>query len=394
MRVLFTTQPGHGHLQPMAPYAQALVEAGDEVRVATAASFCQAVERLGLEAVPAGPDFVWERAAKSFPTLREAHRKGDIREVVRQIVWDHWVPQAIADLRPFVDEWRPDLVVREAAEHAGTFVARLAGIPTAVAAWGAVLTDPAWELAVIPDSVARRCWNRQAERLGLPSDVDAYWASELTLSCLPPSWISDDLEQVPPVHHFRMPPLDGGSAVSDWQRPGGGRPLVYATLGTVHGFDRELRAIMLEALAGVEADALMTVGRGADLRGTTPPDNVWIEEYVPQSLVLPHASAVVSHAGLGTMIGAIAAGVPMVLIDMGADHPINGGRAAALGVAELLKRDGLDPAALRDAVERMLHDPLPTTRAAALADEYARLPPPSKAVALLRDHAGAVEPSP
>jgi len=39
MRVLFTTQPGHGHLNPMLPYASALCDAGHEVRFATTTSF-------------------------------------------------------------------------------------------------------------------------------------------------------------------------------------------------------------------------------------------------------------------------------------------------------------------------------------------------------------------
>lgn len=101
----------------MAPYAQTLVEAGDEVKVATAASFCPAVEALGLEAIEAGCDFTWERPTERFPKLAEAQRSGTVPEAVREIVWDHWVPAVIEDLAPVVAEWRPDLIVREAAEH-------------------------------------------------------------------------------------------------------------------------------------------------------------------------------------------------------------------------------------------------------------------------------------
>lgn len=74
MRVLFTTQPGHGHLNSMVPYAAALRDAGHEVRFATAPSFGPAVERLGFPVCPAGADFIWERAAGAH--LREQAQSG------------------------------------------------------------------------------------------------------------------------------------------------------------------------------------------------------------------------------------------------------------------------------------------------------------------------------
>jgi len=53
MRVLFATQPGHGHLNPMVPYASTLRKAGHDVRFATAPLACirgvlnQAPEQFG-----------------------------------------------------------------------------------------------------------------------------------------------------------------------------------------------------------------------------------------------------------------------------------------------------------------------------------------------------------
>lgn len=389
MRVLFTTQPGHGHLQPMAPYAQALAAAGDEVRVATAPGFCPAVEALGLEAVPAGVDFTWERPTQRFPQLIEATASGTMGEALREINFDHWVPAMSDDLGPVLEAWRPDLLVREAAEYAAVFLSQQHGIPCANAAWGAVATDPIWELNGLPLSVLREEYRRRARVLGLPLDADAYWAQELTLSSLPPSWIPDDLDACPPVHHFRMPPLDGGATGDGWPgRAESSRPLVYATLGTVFGYDRELRSILLEAFSELDADVVMTVGRAADPARIAAPANVQIERYVPQSLILPAAAAVVSHAGLGTMIGAIAAGVPMVLIELGADHAVNATRAAEIGIATAFRRDAVDAASLRAAVDAILTDPLPRSRSVAVADEYARLPPPAAAVEVLRRHVG------
>ncbi len=51
MRVLFTTQPGEGHLNPLVPLARALLAAGHEVAVACAPSFGRLVEARGLRPV-------------------------------------------------------------------------------------------------------------------------------------------------------------------------------------------------------------------------------------------------------------------------------------------------------------------------------------------------------
>ena len=96
---------------------------------------------------------------------------------------------------------------------------------------------------------------------------------------------------------------------------------------------------MLAALAGVPASVIFTTGPGIDLdRVGDPGENIVLESFVPQSLIIPRADLVVSHAGLGTIIGALYAGVPMVLISIAVDHPINAERAAALGVARVLDR--------------------------------------------------------
>jgi len=44
MRVLVTTQPGSGHLNPLVPLAWALRDAGHEVKVACSASFVRRVD--------------------------------------------------------------------------------------------------------------------------------------------------------------------------------------------------------------------------------------------------------------------------------------------------------------------------------------------------------------
>ena len=69
----------------------------------------------------------------------------------------------------------------------------------------------------------------------------------------------------------------------------------------------------IDALAPLDARVLLTVGEGRDLSELGAlPGNVRVESWVPQETVLSHASAVVTHGGYGSMLGALAHGVPSV----------------------------------------------------------------------------------
>ena len=82
----------------------------------------------------------------------------------------------------------------------------------------------------------------------------------------------------------------------------------------------------------MRARVLVTVGRHADPAELGPlPANVHVERWVAQASVMPHAAAMVAHGGAGTTLAALAAGVPLVLLPLSADQPINARRVAELG---------------------------------------------------------------
>jgi UDP:flavonoid glycosyltransferase YjiC (YdhE family) len=54
LRIVFSTQPGHGHLNPLLPVARACQVAGHTVLFATAPRFCPTVQGLGFQCRAAG----------------------------------------------------------------------------------------------------------------------------------------------------------------------------------------------------------------------------------------------------------------------------------------------------------------------------------------------------
>jgi UDP:flavonoid glycosyltransferase YjiC (YdhE family) len=99
--------------------------------------------------------------------------------------------------------------------------------------------------------------------------------------------------------------------------------------------------------------------------------------------VLPHCDVVVSHGGSGSVIGALAHGLPSVLIPLGADQPYNADRCAALGVALVLDAVSVTPESLRAALRTVLADPAYRRNAERLRDEIAALPEPAQIIGLL-----------
>jgi len=393
MRVLFATQPGHGHLNPMVPYASTLRKAGHDVRFATAPTFCDAVQRLGFDAAPVGIDFSWERVTETFPEMMTAAAQGSVRinECALRIVWENWTPQLVDDLLTLIRDWRPELIVREAAELGANLAGRVAEVPVVCASWGAPMLDPAWERHM-PMELTWDGYAREARRLGVDEDARSALKAELTLSTLPPSWMQAGDAPLGEVKHFRAPPQDRSdkAGLTPELTQITRQRFVYATLGTVHNARHGLRKAMLAALAELPVDVLFTTGPGIDLaRVKVPGENITLEPFVPQSLIVPHAALLVSHAGLGTIIGALYAGVPMVLISLATDHPINAERAIAVGLARALDGAECQSEPLRETILDALADENMRRRAAQVRQECFALPEITTAVGVLEEYANA-----
>ena len=151
---------------------------------------------------------------------------------------------------------------------------------------------------------------------------------------------------------------------------------MYFTLGTI--FHQESGDLFPRVLTGLEtlaANVVVTVGREVDpaeLGGRA--DNVQVERFIPQRAVLPRAKVVVSHAGSGTVVSALACGVPLVLLPMGADQPWNADRCEALGVGRVLDPLTVSPDQVAANVVEVLADAQYRTAAGALRAEALSLP--------------------
>jgi UDP:flavonoid glycosyltransferase YjiC (YdhE family) len=107
----------------------------------------------------------------------------------------------------------------------------------------------------------------------------------------------------------------------------------------------------------------------------TRPAHVVAASFVPQALLMPSVSAVVSHTGSGTMLGALASGLPQVCLPRGADQFANAERVRAVGAGVRLLPDEVTPERLRAAVTAVLADPAYARAAGAMRAEIEAMPP-------------------
>lgn len=357
MRLLFSFAGGEGHLQPLLPLARAAAEAGHEVAVGGAAALAGVA--AGLAYLPSGPDVV----AQWVP-LKPVDPEHEIRAIADSFAG--WMARRrAADLIGLCERWRPDVLVRDELDFGAAVAAERLGIPHAT-----VLVIAAGGF-VRPDVVAGPLDRLRAEH-GLAADPDLAAArGRLVLSPFPPSF----REPAHAANGFRPYEVDRRAA---------GRA-VYVTLGTI--FNTESGDLLARVLAGVRelpVPVVVTVGRARDPAELgSQPANVHLTRYVPQSLLLPECAAVVSHAGSGSVTAALAHGLPVVCIPLGADQPRNAARCTTLGAGLALDAVTATPAAIRTATAAVLTEPAYREAARRLQAEVAALPSPADAVTLL-----------
>jgi UDP:flavonoid glycosyltransferase YjiC (YdhE family) len=387
MRVLFTLMASTGHLHPLVPVARALAAAGHSVAVATHPVLAPQVAGAGFRHLPAGLYRGSPEVAALWAAGAGLAGEARVRFLLGRDFAGLRAAAMAADLRRVLAAWPADLLVRENTEFAACVVAEAAGLPHAAVSTTAAGFDPRWLPVVGGPLDALRAAH------GLPPDpAQRMLSRHLTLHPFPPRFMGVPLG--PTDVAVRPEPFDrsGPETLPAWVDALPARPTVYATLGTVTNGRTDLLAAFLAGVRDEPVNLILTVGRDGDPARLGPqPPHVRVARYVPQSLLMPRCAAVLTHGGSGTVAAALAAGLPQVVVPVGADQPRNAARCAALGLGRVVAPPAPGDAAgavalagaVRDAVRDVLTDGRYRRNAERLRDELRALPGPETAVGLL-----------
>jgi UDP:flavonoid glycosyltransferase YjiC (YdhE family) len=378
MRVLLTCRPLAGHYRPMLPLARSLAEAGHEVAFASGEPVAGDAEAEGFTAFRVGlaPDAM-EPLARRVRDRAASLAPSQVRPFVftELFIRVELEPRA-TDLLNVTEQWSPHLVVHDVAEFAAPLVATVVGIPYVEHSYGPAIQNDVIRAA---GEAAAPFWSSHGLAPHPLGGVYRY----LYLDVCPPSL------QVPgavsgAVQAIRTVETQPPATQLPWLDGLRGLPIVYITLGTVYNRDVDVFRALLNGLRDEPLNIVITVGRQNDPAVLDPQTtNVQVHQYIPQELLLTHCAAVVTHGGAGSTLGALAFGVPLLIVPQGADHFYNADRVVAAGAAVQLMPDRLTADAARDAVRTLLRDERFRSAAHRIKSEFDAMPDPRQAVETL-----------
>ncbi|MFI5934051.1 nucleotide disphospho-sugar-binding domain-containing protein [Actinoplanes sp. NPDC051494] len=129
------------------------------------------------------------------------------------------------------------------------------------------------------------------------------------------------------------------------------------SLGTVLSNRPDFHRLCVEAFTGTDWHVVVSAGDRADLGDLVVPPNVEFGRSFPQRQVLRHAAVFVSHAGMNSLMEALAERVPVVALPLTPEQALNAARLAEVGAGRVADIATLTAGHLRELVERTAADP-------------------------------------
>ena len=375
--------PVPGHIHPFAALGRALLARGHRVTYLGMADLEEKIASEGLAFAPVGStDHPRGSLPRSLATLGQLKGLAALRFTIAAVA--RTTSMVCRDAPDTVRRAGIDALLVDQMEPAGGAVAEHLGIPfVTVCNALAVNRDPVapppftdwtyrdapwarlrntvgyaasdWLTRPIRSAVAeyRAKWKLPALR----SPDDSF--SKLAQICQMPREFDFPRIGLPATFHY-VGPLRGAPARPvpfPWERLDG-RPLIYASLGTLQNSRAPVFRCFAEACQGLGVQLVMSHGGGLRPEEEAGlPGDALVVGYAPQLDLLKRAQLTLTHAGLNTVLDSLANGVPLVTVPITYEQPAIAQRVAWTGTGRSVAFDKLDVPTLRAALEAVLGDP-------------------------------------
>ena len=385
---------GGGNVPVQLALAKGLVERGHEVRVLTEDCLAADVAAAGCRFEP----FVEapNRATRTEDLVRDSEARTPLGAFVRardRVVMGPAAAYA-RDTRAALEREAVDAMASDYMLFGPPIAAERAGVPTALLVHNVYIVPEPGKPAAGPGFMPARGVlgrtrdravshaflalfnrglppvNRARKEQGLPPMRNVLEHFDRTQRVLVLTSESFDFHGYSHPQHLRYvgSTLTDPPWVEDWRSPwdeDDSRPLVIVSFSSTYIAQGRALARAIEGLSRVDARVLVTTGPAIDPASFHPAANTTVVRSAPHAQLLPETAVVVTHAGMGTVTRALAAGVPLVCIPMGRDQHDVAARVVYHGAGVRL-RPSAKPDAIRAAVERLIHEPSFRTAAARL----------------------------
>ncbi|CAN5384429.1 glycosyltransferase [soil metagenome] len=404
-RFLFTTWEGGGHVQPMLLVARDLSALGHAVLVLS--DPCNAPDAAALDV----PFRAWTTAPFQTGKTRDDDRLKDHEAdnplaVIQRLLDRVMTGPALAyanDTLAAIDAFAPDLVVSQelllgpmaAAEAKDLPLALLAAniwsLPTMAGAppFGAGMlpaaNDEERAMHAMVGQMSRTFFqaglpdlNVARAALDLPLLGDVFDQLDVAKAILLATSQAFDFAPSPlPAPFVHVGPYLADPAwVEPFAPPAGDAPLVVVSFSSLYQAQEAALREIIAALGTLPVRGVVTTGPTIDPAEFEAPSNVAVVRSAPHGTLLEEAALFVTHAGHGSTLRPLMAGVPLLCLPMGRDQNDNAARVAHRGAGLTLPADA-KARTIAAAVERLLSEPdfkiqARTLGNAVRADEAAR----------------------
>ena len=343
--------PVRGHLNPFLALARELQRRGHRVTVFQLPDLASTVGAEQVDYIPIGAsDHPVGSLQQSLAELGRFSGLAALRFTVRAVA--KTTEMICRDAPQAVHDARVDMLLVDQTEPAGGSVAEHLGIPFVTVCNALALNrEPDVPPPFSPWSYRESVWARMRNRLGYAvSDrilapvrgvlaeyrrrwkLPAHKGSEDSYSRLAqisqqPREFDFPRKFLPSCFHY-VGPLrspERHKVEFPWERLDG-RPLIYASLGTLQNQKTSLYQCFVEACEDLDVQ-LVIAGRDPESLGPLP-ENVIAAAYAPQLELLEKASLTLTHGGLNTVLDSLSCGVPMVVVPLTYEQPAIAARGA------------------------------------------------------------------
>lgn len=384
-----------GHLNPSLVLASELARRGHRVRMICTPGATERIARVGLEQITVGqPEAdagLVERAMDHLGSQRGwralAYTGRLIAEASRVL---------LRDLPPLLAADPCDALLVDQVSPGGAAVAEQLDIPyivlcNALAVMLDESTPPITTTWRMSDARWAKARNNLVKACGAPlmdflSGVQSPWESSMALCrgndnsltriAQQPSGFDFPKREGPRALHYTGPwhhTVPGPADDFPWHRIDG-RPLIYASLGTIQNRTPTLFRKIIESVRGDDVQLVLSLGRKQAHWNERVPENVIIVPFAPQLAILARSDLAITHAGLNTALECLAAGVPMLCLPITNDQPGVAARVEWVGAGRHLSPRAASPARLRALRQELLNNPSYRQVARAFQSEIAETP--------------------
>ena len=404
--------PVPGHLNPMRALARALRARGHQpvfFQFPDAAERVQQdgtdVEVVGASRFPAGYVRTFVAELGQRPGVRGTMYWHEERAAAADVLCEE-VPDRARALGLdglLVDQIEP--AGRAIAEHLGLpFVTvgnglilnREPGVPPIFVGWHAARSPLAklrntiaakvGDLTVDRTNTLLRGWRKKWNLPSLELDEVFFANSDVLQLMQMPKTLDFPRERMPAHLHY-VGPLREGPPTHNVDFPWDaldGRPLVYASLGTLQVDRTDLFQMMAEALSRLPVQAVIAHGGVLSPEDEANlPGRPIVRPFVPQEELLKRAALCVTHGGLNTVLDALSQGVPLAVLPIAFEQPAIAARVEYRGAGLVVAADASGAAALERTVKRLLSEANFQASAEAIASDIAAAGGVERAVELI-----------